>query len=786
LRDFIISFGSADLAWAKWVASCLEEAGYSILLQCFDAQNGSTSTSLPISKAQQEARRIILILSPHFPGHYYAQLREIIDPQNAPEKGRSIFISIHVEVGGPENPSHVSLDLVGLSKSDAKEKLLTFVAELGTIPHESTIPHAENTSSNSETSYEFESAPSISASPTIYTPQPPNRPQPQVLVHVHDRMPALTTRTSLFVIVAILVVLGSVGIYYIAKSIPFIPYSFAGSTSSSVPAARQQVYRTSAVNFSGITSIDPAQTITGGDDASFRITNMLFTGLAQLGDDLKVYPQLAQTWDESPDHLRWTFHLKPNLKFSDGTQLTSADIVYSINRALQPATQSTTAPFYLSYIKDASELSSGKIITLIGDSLMNPDPNTVVIIASKPIPYFLDMLTYPTSFVVEKSLIDKYGQQFAMHLNEGGGAGPFKVSRYIDKQEIDLTPNSNYYDHQPRLQKVIFSFYADNKAAYQAYQANQIDATSLNFRPSIAKTPSLPIAGFDQAKLFSKDAHRVPQLQIYYFGMNYLIKPFDNIKIRQAFALSLNKQLLAHAIFKDVVIPTNHLVPQGIASYNNPNLTGPAGVTSLSGDPDKARQLFQEGLKEAGYASRSQLPHLTLTYASGSADVDNLVAASIQMWQIVLGVKVTPKVLDFNQLLTLIVATINNPRGLQMWNLGYVADYPDTQDWLTFQFDKNSGNNFNNFENYGQNNSSDAQDQQALQSKLEQADFNQDQVARMKIYNDTEQQLVNDVARIPLYQSSTIYLYKPYVIGEKFNAIDQTPPNDWANIYIAA
>src|SRR5207253_8791227 len=126
---------------------------------------------------------------------------------------------------------------------------------------------------------------------------------------------------------------------------------------------------------------------------------------------------------------------------------------------------------------------------------------------------------------------DKYGnQQFTMHLNEGGGAGPFKVSRYIDKQEVDLEPNSNYYGPKPQLQKVIFFFYADSNAAYQAFKANQIDATSIIITPPNTNTASLPLAGFDQAKLFSKDAHIVPLLEIFYFAMNYLIKPFDNIK----------------------------------------------------------------------------------------------------------------------------------------------------------------------------------------------------------------------------------------------------------------
>ncbi len=109
------------------------------------------------------------------------------------------------------------------------------------------------------------------------------------------------------------------------------------------------------------------------------------------------------------DGLTWTFNLKPNLKFSDGTPLTSADVAYSINRALLPATKSVVGPVYLALIKDSDKLNAGKIPTIIGDSLLTPDPNTLVIIANKKAAYFLDALAYSTSYVVEKSLIDKYG-----------------------------------------------------------------------------------------------------------------------------------------------------------------------------------------------------------------------------------------------------------------------------------------------------------------------------------------------------------------------------------------
>jgi peptide/nickel transport system substrate-binding protein/oligopeptide transport system substrate-binding protein len=264
--------------------------------------------------------------------------------------------------------------------------------------------------------------------------------------------------------------------------------------------------------------------------------------------------------------------------------------------------------------------------------------------------------------------------------------------------------------------------------------------------------------------------------------MNYLTKPFDNMKIRQAFALALDKDLIVHNIYKGAVIPTNHIVPQGMAGYN-PDLTAPAQVKGTKGDPNLAKKLFQEGLQEAGYANATALPPITLTVSSfGAAEIRNELAAVQQMWQTTLGVSVKIDDIDGNQLIGEIEAATNNPKGLQMWFYGWVADYPDPQDWLTLQFDKGVPNNNTN---YGQNHQPDAAQQQATQQLLEQADVNPDKVSRMKQYNQAEQQLVNDVAWLPIHQAMGNFVRKPCVAGMIDNTFGLTPAKDWGAVYIS-
>ncbi len=177
------------------------------------------------------------------------------------------------------------------------------------------------------------------------------------------------------------------------------------------------------------------------------------------------------------------------------------------------------------------------------------------------------------------------------------------------------------------------------------------------------------------------------------------------------------------------------------------------------------------------------MPAIKLTYPSGSPDTDNEVAALVQMWQTTLGVSVKANPEDFNKLLTDTEAALNNPKGLQFWGIAWIADYPDPQDWTTLQFGK--GAPYNQM-NYGQNNTADAATQQQVQQALAAADVNPDQTSRIQAYMQAEQQLVNDVAWLPMEQVAVSQVLKPYVKGMVFNAQLLIPPDDWGNIFIAA
>jgi peptide/nickel transport system substrate-binding protein/oligopeptide transport system substrate-binding protein len=433
---------------------------------------------------------------------------------------------------------------------------------------------------------------------------------------------------------------------------------------------------------------------------------------------------------------------------------------------LQPATRSPFCPNFLSPIKDADKLAAGKIATLINDSLLAPDASTVKIVLNKPVAYFLDALTLSCSYVVERSLITKYGIRFTDHLSEGGGDGPFMVKEYTHNKRIVFVPNPTYYGPKPQLREVIYPFMSSADTAYLAYQTNQID------------TAIVPAAQVASARKLANEFHQVPQLTLSFYTMNYLTKPFDNIKIRQAFELAIDKDVIAHVVWKDTVIATNHIIPMGMPGYN-PHLTGPAGTLSTAGNPVLAVQLFQQGMREEGWSNVAQVPSITLSYASfGFQPLRNEVAVLIETWQKVLGVSVHPQELEFGKLIDEFLAATNNPHGLQMWGIGWGADYPDPQDLV-------QSASIGVATNYAHNSSADVGAQQAVQQQLAAAVIDQDPQHRLQQYRDAEQKLVNDVFWLPMYQLTSTFVLKPCVRGLVFNEESVIPPNDWANVYIS-
>lgn len=545
--------------------------------------------------------------------------------------------------------------------------------------------------------------------------------------------------------------------------------------------------------------LDPALNTTLKDAATI---SMIYTGLVTFTPALGVRGDAATRWEVDKTGTIYTFHLRPNMKFSDGKPLTAADFAYSIDRALDPNlcpvgsanTYAVTgacqaggnpAQTYLFYILGAQDRFSGAIKTMIATSddpqrgLDVLDPLTLKIRLSQPVSFFLEALNYSTSYVVEQSFIENpsnAGGNWVKHLDQGGCSGPFEIKSYGDDKVMTLVPNHNWeqaFGQTLTLTQVVRPVISSDEAEYNAYRAGQYDFTDV------------PPADFAFAH-GQADFHTVTSLSTSYFGLNFKLAPFDNLSVRQAFDLALNKQLLVDRVENGGAVPTNHIVPQGMPGFY-PGLTNPPpdGTQSLTGNQSAALKLLNQVRAtcpapgafvvppDCPYIMGAAPQAIVLWARTDSPTSLQLANLAAQAWNQSLGVNVQVKAVSFDQLVNnVITPAAQDP--MQMWEIGWIADYPDPQDWLTLQFA--SGSPYN----------SSGVNLPALDQLMSKADAEQDPVKRMQMYNQAEQTVVNEVAWIPYQQGKLYWRQREYVRGFGLNGLGMMTDVNWPNVYIAA
>src|SRR5256885_11571839 len=221
------------------------------------------------------------------------------------------------------------------------------------------------------------------------------------------------------------------------------------TTGPSLPAkaaADKQIFVRPIEGIAALDALDPAQVT---DVYSGLALGMTLMTLTQIDNNNKVVPLLISDYKISADNLTWTFKLRPDIKFNDGTQMTSEDAVYSLNRLFIPETQAFFATAFLGNIKDTDAMLNKKIKTLIGDSLLVSDPLTFSIVTSKPTPFLLSSLTSTFASILEKSMVEKYGKDFTKHYTEGNGSGPWVFQPYQRGKPLVFTPNKYYFGKKP-------------------------------------------------------------------------------------------------------------------------------------------------------------------------------------------------------------------------------------------------------------------------------------------------------------------------------------------------
>jgi len=465
-------------------------------------------------------------------------------------------------------------------------------------------------------------------------------------------------------------------------------------------------------------SLDPALV---QDMTSHRFVSLIFSGLVTLDSNLEVIPDLASSWDIDETGTVYTFHLHPEARFHNGQPVTAQDVVYSIDRACDPERGSVLrCQSYLDDIVGALERAAGDAQEISGLEAL--DDHTVQITIDAPKPYFLAKLTYPTSFVVNKENVTETRGIWTAH---PVGTGPFMVEENGVNRMI-LAAFDDYYRGRPKLDRLIFEYRGQ---AVNLYERGELDVIEIG-SDYIDRV-------LDPSDPLHEDLVIVSQADVWYIGFNTSMPPFDDPNVRRAFARATNKKAIAEIAFKKMVLPANGILPPGLPAYN-PQLEG------LDFDPQRAI----DKIVESEYGDVSELPPITLTVTG--ADTGEMLAA---MYKEVLGVEIEVQVISWGEFLQQLDA-----QELQMFSLGWIADYPDPQNFLDMLFHSGSAYNHSAYSN------------PELDAIVEQARTEQDHDKRMALYQQAEQLLVQDAPWIPLYHSGGYYLVKPYVQGLEISA----------------
>ena len=540
-----------------------------------------------------------------------------------------------------------------------------------------------------------------------------------------------------------------------------------GTTSSggtAAPDSQQVLHDILTPGSNDIATLDPGLV---QDAYSIVPINLVFPPLVTLDSKLDVVPWAASAAPTvSSDGLTYTFSIRSGLKFTDGEPIDAAAYAYSMNRSLDPCTASPVA-YYLYPVKDATTFNgesckggsvSGSITTLIGDSIVVKDPQTLVVTLQQPAAYFLEAMTYPTSYAVPQNLIKQYGNKWIDHLADNGGFGGnlFKVTKWDHNGSLVLDRNDSFWGTKPKMREISYTIYKSIETEYNAYLAGQNDR-------------GVPPSTQYSAAKSKPDFHETGVLQIDYYAMNWKDAPFDDVRMRQAFDLAIDRQALATSVLHGTVIPSYHIVPKGMPGYNA-NLQSPDGTQSLTGNPTKATQLEQQYVQQKCGGNAATCPPVTLTITTGSQDIQNEAEAALAMWQKAFpGYPIKIATTDFNTLLNDLAA-----RKVQFWAIAWIADYPDPQDWLSLQFLPTAQYNDGNV---------NVPDANTLMTK---ADAEQNESQRMTDYNSAEQMLVNQVAWMSTDQAKAFYEARSYVNGYTYDAQGLVPLEQWQTMYIAS
>ena len=487
-----------------------------------------------------------------------------------------------------------------------------------------------------------------------------------------------------------------------------------------------------------VESIDPALNTTN-DGANYL--TYLFDNLLRIDKEGKVAPSLAEKYEVSDDGLTWTFHLRDGLKWSDGSDLTANDFVYSWQRMIDPEVAAPYAEITLGMLEGYEE-AIGKP-DADGNPTIDPDvtklgveatdDKTLVVHMSSPTPYFDKLATFAALSPVKKDVVDANPDGWTLDPKTYISSGPFKLTEWKSGSYLMLEKNENYWNKDAvKLDGIKCLLMQDQNAAFSAYESG--DALMIK---------DIPTQEIDSLKS-RPDYHIDPILGTYYLDLNNTLDEFKDSRVREALSLALDRKYISETITSGTYTPASGFVSEGVTDWNGTawqdNITDKSAYINID---DHAANLAKakELLKEAGHENGAGLP--TIVYSTNDQSYHKKIAEYLQQAWGELGLKVDVNIVEWKSF-----TPQRRSGNYQIARDGWVMDYNDPSNMINL-FETGNGNNDGKYSN------------PEFDKLVEEARSTADVEKHYDYLHQAEQVILKDYGMAPIAYYSEFYLKSP-------------------------
>ena len=478
-------------------------------------------------------------------------------------------------------------------------------------------------------------------------------------------------------------------------------------------------------------SLDPA--LAQGTHESWVLENV-FEGLMTFNEKGELVKGMAKDYKISDDGLVYTFTIRDDAKWSNGEPVKAEDFEFAWKRALDPELAADYA-YQLYYIKGGEAFNSGEG-TMDGVAIKSLDEKTLEVILESPTAYFLELTAFYTYMPVNKAMVESnpdWAKKPETHISNG----PFKLTTWEHNAKIIMEKNDQYYNAKKiKLDGIDLDIIEDQNTAWQKYDGGEYH---------ILLDPPTSVVAQLRAE-DSKELTLGAQVGTYYYNVNPDVKPLNNVKVRKALSMALDRETIVRDITQGGQIAAEGVIPYGLMDEKGKEFRDGVG-NFIEYNPEEAKKLLEEGLAEEGMTIEDFNKEKIVLLYNTSESHKKIAQAVQEMWRTKLGIDIGLENVEFQ-----VKLDREKAGNYDISRAGWIGDYMDPMTFFDLWW---SGSAFNDV-NYN----NPEYDKRILESKTL-----MDQKVRMQNMREAEKLLMDDMAVIPVYFYTQPYVTKPGVKG---------------------